>query len=169
MVSGCPYLCSHTASGPHLHFSISIPIPISISKWGGRTTRSEFLVHEDSSAGFSRRGFGTRVPRTADESALENPRKRGTLNGGSARHKFVFIRDHSRFPKHQCQSVSISGFLKKNQRQLAFISGSPFSFLVSGFWFLVAPTSALIRHRVPTYIFRSRSRFRFRFRTGGAG
>ena len=60
--------------------SISIPIPIAISNVRFRATRSEFLVHEDSSAGFSRRGSGAWVPRTADESALEKPRERGTPN-----------------------------------------------------------------------------------------
>ena len=77
-----PDLRPPTVMGRHLHFSISIPIPISISISNRRfrTARSEFLVHEDSSAGFSRGGFVAQVPRTADESALVNPRERGTLN-----------------------------------------------------------------------------------------
>ena len=56
----------------------------------GRPVRSSSFTRI-SSTGFSRRGYGARVPRTADESALVNPRKRGTLNGGSGRQKFVSI------------------------------------------------------------------------------
>ena len=70
--------------------SISIPIPIAISNGGIHTTRSEFLVYEDSSAGFSRRGSGAMVPQTVDESTLRKPPEGGTPNGGSARQAITF-------------------------------------------------------------------------------